>query len=83
MLIPLDGSELAKQVIPPAVALGTVFGCAFDLVRIIPVPYTIGSGLMAHAVRIDEEGLRNRLEEAESDLSEVSRRLREGQALEG
>lgn len=82
MLIPLDGSELAEQVLPAAVALGTAFGCAFDLVRLVPLPYTIGSGLMAHSVRLDEEGLRNRLREAEDDLSEVSRRLREREGIE-
>jgi nucleotide-binding universal stress UspA family protein len=42
VLIPLDGSEVAEQVLEPAVALGALMDVEYTLVRVIP-PLVVGS----------------------------------------
>jgi nucleotide-binding universal stress UspA family protein len=44
VVIPLDGSELAEQVLEPALALGTVRGADHTLLRVIPpgTDYSLG-----------------------------------------
>jgi nucleotide-binding universal stress UspA family protein len=38
ILLPLDGSAFAEQMIEPAVALGSLTGAAYTLLRVVPLP---------------------------------------------
>lgn len=75
ILIPLDGSALAEQVVEPALALGSPIGAAYLLLQIVrptmvrgPVPY-------AEPVDFDPDGTQRRQAEARRYLDAVARRL--------
>jgi nucleotide-binding universal stress UspA family protein len=85
LLLPLDGSPLAEQMIEPAVALGTLMDADYTLVRIIgpPTPWTfqgdggsLGERVRVMLDRIDE--LQHQLQqEAANYLDQVAERLRQ------
>jgi nucleotide-binding universal stress UspA family protein len=86
VLLPLDGSPLAEQMIAPALALGSLTEADYTLLRVIhpvapvvtPVPDgALGTRVQALINRIDEaqEELR---QEAEKYLSGVAKRIRTG-----
>ncbi|HSH46878.1 MAG TPA: universal stress protein [Longimicrobiales bacterium] len=77
VMIPLDGSRLAEQVLGPVEALGRALGWEYHLVRVVPVPYVIGSPAMVHSLRVDEERLEAQTAEARNYLAEVEARLQE------
>jgi nucleotide-binding universal stress UspA family protein len=62
ILIPLDGSPLAEQIIEPALALGGILGAAFTLVRVI-----------SPGVRLDYAPENMALERLADDVLERSR----------
>jgi nucleotide-binding universal stress UspA family protein len=77
MVIPLDGSELAEQVLAPAVGLGGLFGSAYELVRVVVAPDPIATPSVTPWVRVDEQDLEERIRSAEAYLGEAAGRLRE------
>lgn len=88
VLIPLDGTPLAEQILPPAVNLARLMGAALTLLRIVkPVmpmamPAGVGSfGEMAHHMLERVDTLQDQLKaEAQGYLDQVAERLR-GQGL--
>lgn len=77
VIIPLDGSELARNALVPATALGDAFGADYILFRSIPrhplpYPYATG-GLPPAASNLGEE----HLADARRELEEDAARLRE------
>jgi nucleotide-binding universal stress UspA family protein len=82
MLVPLDGSHLAEQVLEPAVALGKLLGMRYTLVQVVEPVIFRGSevaGSMPGAV--DLTILERREVEARAYLDRVAGRLR-GQSLD-
>lgn len=73
--IPLDGSTLAEAALEPAVFLGEAFDCEYEIVRVVPPVFTIGSPYMAHSVHVDETVVQQRSAEADSYLAAVKERL--------
>ncbi|MGA2035371.1 MAG: universal stress protein [Thermoguttaceae bacterium] len=77
MLIPLDGSEFAKQVREPAIALGSLMDSEYVLVRAVessslPVGFPVAAEL-----RVAEQSrLEKRKAEAQAYLDRVAERLR-------
>ena len=87
-LIPLDGTELAEQVLEPAIRIATVFGAELTLLRItrpvvpVAVPLGVGTfGSMAQDMMHRVESLNKQVEdEASWYLAEIAERLR-GQGI--
>lgn len=65
ILLPLDGSTMAEQIVPPALALGTVLDARYALLRVLP-PAAYYAPEMVTRVEAD----------AQSYLTTVARRLR-------
>jgi nucleotide-binding universal stress UspA family protein len=84
-LVPLDGSDLAEQILKPAVELGSLMSAEYTLLRVIkpvmPMNYpTDGASLgeMAQAMLDKIDALHAQLKsEAESYLARIAARLRE------
>jgi nucleotide-binding universal stress UspA family protein len=85
VLIPLDGSNLAEQVLEPAVALGTLMEAEFTLMRVIR-PLVIGAhpiqpgpapGLQYPVVKELQVLHEQERREADNYLEAVARRLRD------
>lgn len=78
ILIPLDGSELAEQILEPAVALGKAWNAGYLLVRIIK-PLTLGDypPEVASAV-YNVEVVLERVEKIQQELREQSKTYLEG-----
>jgi nucleotide-binding universal stress UspA family protein len=82
VLVPLDGSPFAGQILGPAVALGRLMDAEYLLVRVIqplaPVNYPLEpQGVGAASVLAHLEALHEQVrQEAESYLEDVARRLR-------
>jgi nucleotide-binding universal stress UspA family protein len=83
VLIALDGSPFAEQIVEPAVELGSLMGAEFTLVRVVP-PVLIGGlaleggGLGQLVVGLEqlEAEHKRRCEWAENYLEKVAERLR-------
>jgi len=82
ILLPLDGTPHAEQIIEPALRLGKLFGASFSLVRIIspairssyfPDGSAIGASLMEEIQSVQ----RHHHDEAQTYLDGVASRLRE------
>jgi nucleotide-binding universal stress UspA family protein len=84
LLLPLDGSALAEQMIEPAVALGSLMGAEYTLLRVIrpalPTPaVTDGAGLTLWVQSMSEQMEKLAAEvrkEARGYLEQVADRLR-------
>jgi nucleotide-binding universal stress UspA family protein len=74
ILIPLDGSVLAEQIIEPALALGALMQAEYTLLRVVEPLFPVYN-FIARAKELDEAAI----EEARRYLKQVAQRL----ALEG
>jgi nucleotide-binding universal stress UspA family protein len=76
MLIPLDGSELSEAALEHAVQLGSLFGCSYHLVRIVPYPVDIASPYLPHTVQMNQGLVEEACESAREYLEARAERLR-------
>jgi nucleotide-binding universal stress UspA family protein len=78
LLIPLDGSPLAEQIIEPAVALGTLMDADYTLLRVLepmlPVGYPLEGGTIGEATR----KLLDQVQTAHEELRREARRYLAG-----
>jgi nucleotide-binding universal stress UspA family protein len=76
ILIPLDGTPLAEQVLPAALTLGSWMGAEYTLMRVVePAPVAVADPIVA-AIPVDPD-INDRLEQAASAyLTRVAARLR-------
>jgi nucleotide-binding universal stress UspA family protein len=78
LLIPLDGSALAEQILEPALALGDLTGAAYTLLRMVePFVLTVFAPL-AKPAELDSQITQAALAEAQRYLDDVAQRLRAG-----
>ena len=76
MLIPLDGSALAEQILMPAVALGTVMGAEYTLLYVVE-PYRFVSGdPVPYTSRLDDAALAHEQAEAQDYLNGIALLMR-------
>lgn len=82
VLVPLDGSRLARQALEPAVTVGSLYGARYTLVRVVePVVlpgYAYGDlpeGIDADALQVMEETATSQLETAAGKLRERGLRV--------
>jgi nucleotide-binding universal stress UspA family protein len=81
VLLPLDGSELAEQILGPALALGGLLGCRYTLLRVVKPalrPAYLPEGTTIAGLRHDAVG--KQLGEWERRLEEEARAYLEGVA---
>jgi nucleotide-binding universal stress UspA family protein len=72
ILIPLDGSAAAEQILMPAVALGTVMGAAYTLLYTVE-PYRFKGGDPAsYTSRLDHAAIAHELAEAQDYLDGIA-----------
>jgi nucleotide-binding universal stress UspA family protein len=83
IVIALDGSPFAEQIVAPAVELGALMGADFTLVRVVrPIvmnDYAVEGGGILWATHVLEQldaQVKRRCEEAEKSLEETAARLR-------
>jgi nucleotide-binding universal stress UspA family protein len=78
ILIPLDGSPLAEQVLLPALTLGQLVEAAYLLLRVVEPLLYIGADPIGYVPRpIDPGWLEQEEEDAHKYLVRISRRLRD------
>jgi nucleotide-binding universal stress UspA family protein len=75
ILIPLDGSTLAEEILEPALALGTPMRARYTLLQAITPP-VLGYAPAAYAVGLDEQILEQWRAEAQAYLDHTADRLR-------
>lgn len=75
VLIPLDGSALAEEILAPAIALGTLTNADYTLVQAIEMP-TLGYAPAAQAVALDQRVLEQWRAESQGYLESVATRVR-------
>jgi nucleotide-binding universal stress UspA family protein len=80
VLIPLDGSEQAEQILGPALELGGLAQAEYTLLRAVEPFALVGYAPLAQASRLDVRLSQEVLAQAQQDLDRVAERLRaEGQ----
>jgi nucleotide-binding universal stress UspA family protein len=77
VLVPLDGSPLAEQILGPAVSLGSLTRADYTLLRVVPPPmfgvYDAGGFAISP---VEEPSLEEQRSHAEAYLDKVAERLR-------
>jgi nucleotide-binding universal stress UspA family protein len=76
ILIPLDGSELAEQILEPAAALGSLMGAEHQLLFVLEPALIFGPHLSSTALGQDLPLLRESAGQAQEYLESVAARLR-------
>lgn len=79
ILVPVDGSEVSRAVIEPAVELGALFGARLHLVTCVPT-LPVGSRVvhpyLSRPSRLDDARLRDEIRERRERMEALARRLR-------
>jgi nucleotide-binding universal stress UspA family protein len=75
ILIPLDGSALSEQILPHAIALGTLRQATYTLLQVVE-PAIGGFGTELYGATVDEQALVQARAQAQSYLDRVATRLR-------
>jgi nucleotide-binding universal stress UspA family protein len=75
ILIPLDGSALAEQILPHALALGTLTNAAYTLLQVVE-PTIGGFGAELYGAMLDERALVEARTQSQDYLDQVATRLR-------
>jgi nucleotide-binding universal stress UspA family protein len=79
ILVPLDGSDLAEEIIEPALALGRIAGARFTLMRACTPPHVAGRPFGAtQASHLDTAELDRRREQAQEYLDGLATQIRAG-----
>jgi nucleotide-binding universal stress UspA family protein len=75
VLLPLDGSALAEEVLRPALELGKPAEVTYTLLQAVQVP-VLGYAPAAYAAGLDQQMLEQMRSDAQEYLGQVARRLR-------
>lgn len=75
ILIPLDGSSLAEQILEPALALGQLMQADYRLLRVVEPPMPMGFPHTESTTRLEEQLLNDWKTEAQTYLQGVAERL--------
>jgi nucleotide-binding universal stress UspA family protein len=76
ILIPLDGSALAEQILEPALALGTLTQATYTLLHVVELFVLPGYAPLAQAVHLDAHMTQAVRTERQRCLDDVAQRLR-------
>ncbi|HLU25315.1 MAG TPA: universal stress protein [Longimicrobiales bacterium] len=81
IVIPLDGSPAAEQILDPAARFAATFGARVTLLRVIALSTVMAYRYAAYAMELNQTAFGRRRAEAQEYLETVARRFRE-QGLE-
>jgi nucleotide-binding universal stress UspA family protein len=76
ILLPLDGSLFAEEILNRAVPLGRMLGARLTLLRVVRPMTMMGYTLLGHDTHVSHFLLEEQQQEAESYLSRIAERLR-------
>lgn len=76
MLIPLDGSATAEQILAPAVALGRVMEATYTLLHVIELKRFVRDDALPAAARLDDAALAHAQAEAQDYLDSIALLMR-------
>jgi len=76
MLLPLDGSEISEAILSHATELGSLFGAAYHLLRVVPSPKQFASSYPPDLIEANRERMRRETLEAEEYLKAQGESLR-------
>jgi nucleotide-binding universal stress UspA family protein len=76
MLLPLDGSEISEAILGHATQLGSRFGAAYHLLRVVPSPKQFASSYPPDLIEANRERILRETEEAKEYLKSQGERLR-------
>ncbi|HWP49013.1 MAG TPA: universal stress protein [Candidatus Limnocylindrales bacterium] len=75
LLIPLDGSSLAEQILEPALTLGQLMQADYTLLRVVEPPLPISYPHTEYTTKLEEQLLKEWKTEAQTYLHGVAERL--------
>jgi nucleotide-binding universal stress UspA family protein len=78
ILIPLDGSAQAEQILAPALALGDLAGATYTLLHVVEPPVLSNYAPLAQPVQPDTQMTQTALAEGQRYLDHLAQRLRLG-----
>jgi nucleotide-binding universal stress UspA family protein len=78
ILLPLDGSALAEQILEPALALGDLTRAAYTLLHVVELFVLPGYAPLAQAVHLDAQMTQAVQTERQHYLDDLAQRLRAG-----
>lgn len=76
MLLALDGTSLSEAIIDHATELGSLFGAAYHLVRVVPFPKEFSSSYLPDMIQMNKEFLEKSERVATEYLEDQAQRLR-------
>jgi nucleotide-binding universal stress UspA family protein len=76
ILIPLDGSALAEQIVEPALALGDLMRAAYTLLHVVELFVLPGDTPAPHALHLDAQMIQEIQAERQRYLDDLAQRLR-------
>lgn len=76
MLIPLDGSALAEQILAPAVALGSAMGAEYTLLYVVEPYRFVNDDPVPYAFRLDDAAIAHEQAEAQDYLDGIALLMR-------
>jgi nucleotide-binding universal stress UspA family protein len=76
MLLPLDGTPISEAIIGHATELGSLFGAAYHLVRVVALPMEFSSSYPPDMIQMNKEYLADSEEAARVYLEDHAQRLR-------
>ena len=75
ILVPLDGTDISESALEHAVELGTLFGAAYHLVRVVPYPMQFTSPYLPHTMQMNQQFVTDAKKVADEYLDAHAQRL--------
>ena len=76
VLIALDGSDLSRAIVGPAVRLGSLFDARYTLLRVVMFPVELASPYLPHTVQMNRDVVEEARAAAQRDLEGLAEELR-------
>jgi nucleotide-binding universal stress UspA family protein len=77
VLVPLDGSDLSRSILDPALELGSLFGAGYDLLRVVSIPTESPSPYVPYAMPLNVDVVEGARAAAVSAMEAVAEELQQ------
>ena len=75
ILVPLDGTDVSESALEHAVEVGSLFGAAYHLVRVVPYPMQFTSPYLPHTMQMNQQFVTDAKNAADEYLEDHAQRL--------
>lgn len=75
ILVPLDGTDVSEIALEHAMEVGSLFGAAYHLVRVVPYPMQFTSPYLPHTMQMNQQFVTDAKKAADEYLEEHAQRL--------